>query len=120
MKVRLTEQNELAISLEDAFCYLNAEEKLALADTLSCCDDVIKNVADQIVHGWTEASSHGSLLCTATDAPVNGLDYAMRLVAKNAGEVAKTEIERLEKALAEVKNELSDLRIEDFRRVSGY
>ncbi len=64
-----------------------------VADALSIRDDVIENVADQIIGAWTRRQS-----CGATELdPLKptALDAAVRTVAENASETAKNEIERL-------------------------
>lgn len=109
MRATLNDKRELAIDLEDVLRNFTAEEKRTLADSLACFDDVIKDVADQIVKGWTDTTSHGLLCCTAGENPSTGLDYAMRLVAKNSGDVAKKEIERMEDALRRANAEIRDL-----------
>ena len=73
-------------------------EILDLADSLSCKDEIIKNVADQIIGGCTELGSWG-FTCGPLPLPGTPLDEAQRRIAKTAGDVAKREIERLEREL---------------------
>jgi hypothetical protein len=90
-----------------AFSVLNSistETKAELIDALSCERDVIRNVTDQILDGWTQNDSHGAKSVVAQAEPSDGLDWACREVAKRSGEVAKREIERLEEAV-KVKDE---------------
>ena len=76
------------------------EEKRALAEVLSCEDDIFDHVAAQIIDGWTENSHHGGVSCVAEANPRSGLDRAWRNVALASGGIARREIERLETALA--------------------
>lgn len=80
---------------------------------LACDDQVIKDVAEQILTGWTEDGWHGPKTIDAQADTVNkfahSIDRAAREVAKRSGEVAKREIERLEKALAESEERRNEL-----------
>jgi uncharacterized protein (UPF0335 family) len=102
-------QGTLMVPLVPLLEHLTTTEKREVADTLACMDDIIKDVADQITEGWTDALSHGGLCCTALAEPFNGLDYAKRKVARMAGEVAIEEIKRLENALKDKDREIQNL-----------
>jgi hypothetical protein len=91
---------------------LTLDERRSLADSLACMDDVIKDVADQITEGWTDAASHGAISWNAYADPSTGLDYAKRKVARLAGKVALEEIAKLEKTVLNLNQEISDLRRE--------
>lgn len=97
MKVKI-EKGILCVNVADLLDNLDDEVKEDLIENLSCQDDVIKRVADQIFDGWTERCSYGPKSCSASEEPRNGLDYAMRKFAK-VDELAKKEIERLEESL---------------------
>lgn len=93
------------------------EKKVEMIESLACDDAIIKHVADQIIHRWTENSCSGGSNCTIPADASKGcpLDEAWRRVAKASGEVAKVEIERLEVGLAirdkrimELQNELQE------------
>lgn len=120
MKVTYTADGKLQFDADDLFRDMPLESKLALADTLSCHDDVIKNVIDQVITGWTEMCSHGAKSFDAAPNPCFGLDYAVRQVALHSGELAKVEIERLQKALGEAQQELRDIAEAEFRSRRGY
>ena len=92
---------KLVIGVFELLHNMPDEDKIKLIDELSCEDAIIKHVVDQILDGWTENVSHGAILVPASSNPKEGLDYAMREVAKRSGEVAAKEIKRLEEALAE-------------------
>ena len=105
------ENGEIKFQLEDILGNVSSEQKLALVEHLSCHDEVIKHVADQIVDKWTENSCHGGVNCTAKAEPrdYDALDTAWRRVAKASGSIAKDEIERLEKALLRSESEIVKL-----------
>jgi len=84
-------------------------QKEQIIESLACDCDVIKFVTQQIIDGFTENGFFGSSLCTASHAPTYGLDWAKREVAKASGEVAKREIEALEKALKNSNERYFDL-----------
>lgn len=62
--------------------------------SLACEDDIIEDVTDQIIKGWTEEGSHGYKHSGDAD-PSTALDKAVRAVALGAGEVAVREIRQL-------------------------
>lgn len=86
------------------------EKRVELIESLACDDAIIKHVADLIIHRWTENSCSGGSNCTIPADASRGcpLDEAWRRVAKASGDVAKVEIERLERGL-----KLRDERITD-------
>lgn len=89
------EGDYIKINIYSALRDLPAENLLRLADDLSILDNVIHNVTQQIITGWTELGSHGWK--DTVGCPEAPLSKAIREVAKMSGEVAKKEIERLEK-----------------------
>lgn len=90
---------KIQFDLHDLLQSVSLETKKELIESLACDDDIIKHVSDQIIKRWTENCYSGSSLCTASDTPVFGLDWAWREVAKHSGDVAKREIARLEEAI---------------------
>ena len=83
-----------------------------LADALSVTDEVITHVMNQVFDGCTEFGSSGSELLGDDDA-MTPLQQFRRRIAKEAGDVACREIERLEQKnrklnmrLDEVQNDL--------------
>lgn len=94
------------------------EKKVELIESLSCDDAIIKHVSDMIIDRWTENSYSGSSCCTIPADASKGcpLDSAWRRVAKASGEVAKTEIERLERGLAQRDKQIADLH-EEIRKL---
>jgi len=98
------ENGRVHFDLDEILAMLTIDEKMAVADTLACQNDVIKFVTQQILDGWTELGSHG-IKCQAASEPSLGLDWATREVAKRAGEVAKREIKSLSRELLNVRTE---------------
>lgn len=92
----------LEIDLHEILMGVYPEKKVEMIESLACDDAIIKHVADQIIHRWTENSCSGGSNCTIPADASKGcpLDDAWRRVAKASSDVAKTEIERLERGLA--------------------
>jgi hypothetical protein len=86
----------LSVNLGEVLECLTLDEKLEIIEMLSCMDDVIKHVSDQILEGWTEGCSHGATGVGATFT--TPLDKARFEVAKRSSASAKYIIERLEQS----------------------
>lgn len=90
------------------------DTKMEMIESMACDADIIKHVTAQILDRWTENCCAGSSYVTAQVEARTGLDWAWREVARRAGEVAASEIKRLEDALAhktqEHMNALEELR----------
>lgn len=100
--MRITiEMGKLHLDVAELFESMTPEDKLKLADTMACMDDVISYVAQQILDGWTEQGSHGRIQCapSTNPAPCSGLEWAIREVSKRSGFIAAKEILRLQDAL---------------------
>ncbi len=93
----------VTVNLYEAFRAMPDEDKASFLDTLACDDGVIRLVSQQILDGWTDLCSHGGTQCTDIhDVSSTPLSAAVREVAKRSGDVARKEIERLERELARV------------------
>lgn len=105
------EKGSISFDVYDFLRYYTPKEKLMeLAEDLSITNSVIERVTHQILDATTDQGSCAEYAYTAQSTPTTGLDWAWREIAKSSGDVAKREIERLEKAL-EVKDEtIADLR----------
>ena len=91
MNVKFNDKGELVIDFWDALEHLPKEEKIKLIETLSCNEEIIKHVADQLIDGFTEnvysgADNSGEV------TPTCQLNIQRRRIAEMAGEVAKKEI----------------------------
>ena len=109
------EKGFLKIDLLDCLERLSLEEKKELIDTLSCGDDVIKNVVDQVLDGYTELGSHGSI-AFAQATETFGLGWAKREIAKRSGEVAAKQIKALEESLERSQANYYEALVEKRRR----
>ena len=69
-------------------------------------------VVQQILDGWTEMRSSNGRLCSAIADPQSGLDWAVREVARRAGDVAAEEIARLELGITQREKRIDSLREE--------
>lgn len=92
LALELTEPQEL-IEL------ISPEDLVEFTQSLSCWDEVIKHVAEQIIHGQTEGGYSGSETLTQSK-PSTPLQSARRDIAINSSDIAKREIEGLQKSLA--------------------
>jgi hypothetical protein len=86
--------NTLSVGIFYLLDQLSTEDKLSFIDTLSCEDDIIHMVADQLVYGYTNDGSSGGSYHDPSQLTV--LNKYRRLVAKSASDRAKEEIEDLE------------------------
>ncbi len=99
------ESGNLIIDLDWLLSRIKPEDMRGFLESASTSEAIIKYVTDQILDGWTENGYFGRQACRASDDPYTQLDKARREIAKRSGEVAKNEIEKLEKALKEQKDE---------------
>lgn len=106
------EDSELRINLYHLMEEMDSEQRKIMADALAVRDDVVVYVTQQILDKWTEHDSNAGLCCVAYSDPPKtmGLDWAVREVARRAGEVATSEIKRLEQALLSREEENAMLR----------
>ena len=96
--MKINDKGELIIDLWDGIEHLPKEEKLKLIETLSCADDVIKHVADQLIDGFTENVYFGSDLRGQAE-PSTELGKQRRRIALSAGEIAAKEIKGMERSV---------------------
>jgi hypothetical protein len=97
MNVKL-EKDYLKISLQDILEQLTLDDKRLMAAYLACEDDVIEDVANQLLTGWTESGWHGGRSAGQAE-PTGALDIWRRRLALRCGEVAVKEIEDLKNSL---------------------
>jgi hypothetical protein len=101
MRIKI-DQGNLVVDIFSLLEGLSAEDRLKLADTLACTNEVITYVAQQILDGWTEHGSHGSIGSVQAEPHPGGLDWAVREISMRSGFIAAKEILRLQ---AELKRE---------------
>lgn len=97
--IQLNDKRQIVIDFQWLLSSLGDDQKRELADSLSCEEAVIEDVAAQLLDGWTERSSHGPKSCGADVEPTGALDRARREIANRAGDVARDEIAALKRAL---------------------
>jgi hypothetical protein len=91
MNVKFNDKGELVINFWDALEYLPTDQKLKLIETLSCNEEIIKHVADQLLEGFTQNTCCGADNSGEVN-PTYQLNIQRRRIAEMAGEVAKKEI----------------------------
>lgn len=92
--MKINEDGKLVIDIEDIFDNLPSDSITELIERLSCSEQVIKYVADQLLEGWTENGYHGSIgRCLV---PSTELEIARGKIEKGAGDIATKRIAELE------------------------
>lgn len=112
--MRITiKDGSLLIGISDLLDHLDPEDKDELLKRFACEDQVIRDVAAQLLDGCTEDGWHGRVSTTAiadtTKTWTPAIDACRRDIAKRSSEVAKDEIEALEKALKAAEGRVRDL-----------
>lgn len=107
MRVKINDAGELVINVDDLLQHVTDTQRTLAVQSLSCRDDIIRHVMDQVFTGYTEDHYWGGHSSTRYD-PYTPLDVFRRNISKCAGNIAKEEIERLELALKEKCDELSE------------
>lgn len=117
MKVTTTDRG-FSVDIYELISDMPEDFLRTLADAVAVQDCVVRYVAQQILDGWTELNSSNGRYCVAISEPQTGLDWAVREVARRAGEVAAEEIKRLERGIVYRDEEIAGLRkeFERFRR----
>ena len=117
MKMKI-EKGALVVDINDLLRNIADEDKTELFQHIACDDQVIRDVTAQLLDGWTEAGWHGVKSYEAHADTVNvivpAINQGRREIAKRSGEVAKAEIEALEKTLKASEERVREL--EDERR----
>jgi hypothetical protein len=99
MTTHLQYQNgHLSLNIYELLSGLTGDALRDLIDGLSCEEQVIANVAEQICGGYTELGSRGGYTLSGT--PHTALDKARRKIAEESSAIAREEIERLKRVLA--------------------
>lgn len=90
---------KISFSITDLLDKMTSEQKKEIIDSLSCEEDIITLLGQQITEGFTDMMSRGSRSAYASSNPKYGLDKVMRDIAKASSAIAKEEIGRLEDSL---------------------
>lgn len=117
MKAKITEQG-ICIDISELLDSIAPEDKSELFKHIACDDQVILDVCAQIMDGWTEDGWHGTVSATAQADTVNCIAPAINKVrrdfAKRSGEIARREIEGLERALKKANDRVQKLENEAY------
>jgi len=93
--------DDLKINIVDLLSSLSGDQEKQLIEQLSCSDEIIKHVSDQIIHGLTEGCFSG-YESTGHEA-TTPLSIARREFCKISSELSRKEIEKLERSCAYLK-----------------
>ncbi|MRT01915.1 hypothetical protein [Ewingella americana] len=114
--------NGITLQFDDATALIDLmtpEDRAEVIESISCYDDVIKHVADQISqpHGYTENGFSGSSRCGVERITGNGtvLDNARYQVAASASESSQKVIEEQAKIITNQSEEIERLRTEVYK-----
>lgn len=99
MKIDI-ENGKIIFDVDDLMRQIPDDKVRGIVEVLSCNEELIDFVMEQVFGAWTENGYYSGRAVIATEDPTCALDRACRRVAKESGDVAKKEIEKLEKALA--------------------
>lgn len=90
---------DLVVNVYDLISELGKEHRAAIIDALACTDEVINEVANQIIDGWTTEGSHAGRTYGGNPDATFGIDGARMRIAKASSEIAAAEIEQLKKQI---------------------
>lgn len=105
---KMDDNGLLSINIFDLLHELPENRHVELAESISCTNTIITHVMDQVLEGCTENGFSGSWSTTYNE-PLQ--KYRMQ-IAKQATDVAKSQIEELERrlvAMEKSRDEYSDL-----------
>ena len=108
MKLEI-EHGKIIIDIDDLMRQIPPENVRGVVEVLSCNEDLIDFVMEQVFGSWTENGYYSGRVVFADADPTCALDRACRRVAMEAGDVAAAEIKALEKALANEKERNAQL-----------
>ena len=113
------EGGEISVRVDLLLDYMSDQDKLDLAQRLSCEDEIIQHVVDQITEGATEDGSCGIRIYPPQACPSHPLDMAVRQIAKASSDIAQREIDRLERAMQHKDGEIRRLQAQLEERLWG-
>jgi hypothetical protein len=102
------EGGKLSLDLYDLLGSLTDQARLDLIDTLAVREEVIHEVANQIIDGYTTAGSHGPTSFGGNPDATYGLDAARLRIAKASSDIAAKEIERMGDEIRRAKASMDD------------
>lgn len=102
----------VSMPLSDVLRQCDATALHEIIDTLACESEVITQVMNQILEGWTDMASCGYRDVPANAEPHSPIDQARRRIAEMADKVSKEVIEELQHALKKKTEEFAKLQSE--------
>jgi hypothetical protein len=102
------ENGKLSLNLYDLLGSMTGAERADLIDTLAVREEVITEVANQIIDGLTTMGSHGPTGWGGNPDAVYGIDGARMRIAKASGDIAAREIDRLADELRRTKARINE------------
>ena len=106
--IKVNDAGNLEIDTDSLLQHLSSTQRDLAVQSLSCRDDIIRNVMEQVFSGYTDDGYCGSH-STITEKPWTPLDIFRRRIAHEAGVVHSTELAGMEKTLARRQEELDIL-----------
>ena len=102
------ESGHLMLDLYELLTALPTGDRVRIVDALACQDEVINEVMNQVIDGWTTEGSHAGTSFGGNPDAVYGIDGARMRIAKASSEIAATEIRRLAEELERVKARMDE------------
>ena len=102
------EDGKIVINVYDLIGELGKEHRDSIIDALACQDEVINEVVNQVLDGWTTMGSHAGTSYGGNAEATYGIDGARMRIAKGSSELAAEEITRLGEQLAREKARADD------------
>jgi hypothetical protein len=93
------EGNSIVINVYDLLGSIASADRKRIVDAMACQDEVINEVMNQVIDGWTSEGSHAGRTYGGNADAVYGIDGARMRIAKASSEIANREIERLAEKL---------------------
>jgi len=118
MIFKMDDEGKLSIDVFHLLHELPEDKHVELAESISCSNVVITHVMDQVLHGCTENGFEGSW-STSYGEPLQ--KYRMQ-IAKQSTEIAKKQIEELERRLksqTEETEKYSDMYFKIYHQKTG-
>lgn len=94
MKVTIS-RGCLSVDLYDLMGELDTEQRAKVIDALACREEVITEVANQIIDGFTSEGSHAPMGWGGNAEATYGIDGARMRIAKASSEISAREIEQM-------------------------
>lgn len=86
---------KIVLDVYDLISQLPSETRGQIIDLLACQEEVIDEVMNQVIDGYTSKNSHGPRHFGGDPEETRGIDGARMRIAKASSEIAAKEIEAL-------------------------